>query len=221
MSAIRLRSDRAHWQGIHAAHPLLQRHTTSGGRIFALTSPSCSCISDLQEKLKEEDIYSAAFRFQPCTTTGRKVLTPAKLSCIQLRNRCQGKSQTKEPLDEQSLKQPWWNKRKFRHRTSTVCHGLTEAEERSASARPRDRRPSWNVGGILDIYFLKSMLPAFGMSLALCAVLGMSLGALVELVREVISAGESRFSFGQAYEKLVPSHKRKTHSKEISCTFRK
>lgn len=197
MSAVLLRSDRAHWQGIHATIPLLHRQTTSGGNSLALASPSCSCINDLQERRKEEELCPAAFRFQPRTTTGRKVLTPAKPSCIQFRSRRQEKLRTRHALDEHPLKQPWWNKRDslIRHRTLTVCYYmLKEPEERSASARPQDRRPSWNVGGILDIYFLKSMLPAFGMSLALCAVLGMSLGALVELVREVISAGESCFS---------------------------
>jgi hypothetical protein len=173
MSAVRFHLDRAHWQGIHVTNLLLQPYTTSGGKVIPLAR--------------------TAFRFQPYTTTGREVLLTASPSCFQFKT---GSLHTKHAFAKQSFKQPWWNKRGslIRQGTSTVCHVLKEAEERSARARPRDRRPSWNVGGVLDIYLLKLMLPAFGMSLALCAVLGMSLGALVELVREVISAGERCFS---------------------------
>ncbi|GAQ82336.1 hypothetical protein KFL_001080110 [Klebsormidium nitens] len=58
---------------------------------------------------------------------------------------------------------------------------------------------SLRLGGVLDKYILRSMLPGFVMALALCAFLGMSLGALVELIREVVSAGlPLRVAFGAA-----------------------
>lgn len=108
----------------------------------------------------------------------------------------------------------WWQKNSFLsyHGRLTSCHAITGIEAEHAgnggrggrraeedkkttssanvSKRAEKNNASWRLGGVLDIYILRSTLPAFVMALALCAFLGMSLGALVELIREVVSAGK-------------------------------
>ena len=51
------------------------------------------------------------------------------------------------------------------------------------------RRMDWVIVPLLDQYLMREMAPVFVLAVGICATLGMSLGALAGLVREVAVSG--------------------------------